>query len=122
MAAWFRTYVRLRVHYTIDRVCHQGQLALPVGTGRRFIAAAWIAVCWPSTLAASGHATPTGMVVREVHCNTCEGGGAGLRTYLRGFRGVHKQYLHLYAVTYETMVNAKRITQAVVRRMCFAAP
>jgi len=59
--------------------------------------------------------------VREVHCNTCEGGAAGLRTYLRGFRGVHKQYLHLYAVTYETMVNAKRITQAVVRRMCFAA-
>ncbi len=27
--------------------------------------------------------------VREVHCNTCEGAGAGLRTYLRRFRGVH---------------------------------
>jgi transposase len=27
---------------------------------------------------------------REVHCNSCEGAGTGLRTYLRGFRGVHK--------------------------------
>jgi transposase-like protein len=27
---------------------------------------------------------------REVHCNTCEGAGAGLRTYLRAFRGGHK--------------------------------
>jgi hypothetical protein len=29
--------------------------------------------------------------IREVHCNSCE--GAGLRTYLRVFRGVHKKYL-----------------------------
>jgi hypothetical protein len=27
---------------------------------------------------------------REVHCNSCEGAGAGLRTYLRVFRGMHK--------------------------------
>ena len=26
--------------------------------------------------------------VREVHCNTCEGAGAALRTYLRAFRGL----------------------------------
>jgi hypothetical protein len=32
---------------------------------------------------------------REVHCNTCEGAGAALRTYLRAFRGVHKQSLPL---------------------------
>jgi transposase len=32
---------------------------------------------------------------REVHCNTCEGAGTGLRTYLRTFRGVHKRYLKL---------------------------
>jgi hypothetical protein len=32
---------------------------------------------------------------REARCNTCEGAGAALRTYLRVFRGVHKQYLHL---------------------------
>jgi hypothetical protein len=33
---------------------------------------------------------------REVHGHTCEGTGAALRTYLRTFRGVHEQYLHLY--------------------------
>jgi hypothetical protein len=55
---------------------------------------------------------------REVHCNTCEGAGAGLRTYLRVFRGVHKQYLHLYVATYEAMVNAKWVTPALIQRMC----
>ena len=58
---------------------------------------------------------------REVHCNTCEGAGAALRTYLRAFRGVHKQYLHLYVATYEAMVNAKRITPALIRRMCLGS-
>jgi hypothetical protein len=38
---------------------------------------------------------------REVHGNSCEGAGAALCTYLRAFRGVHKQYLHLYVATYE---------------------
>lgn len=56
--------------------------------------------------------------VREVHCNTCEGAGAGLRTFLRVFRGVHKFYLAEYVACYETMTNAKRITPEVVRRMC----
>jgi transposase len=55
---------------------------------------------------------------REVHCNTCEGVGAALRTYLRAFRGVHKPYLHLYVATYEAMVNAKRVTSHSIRRMC----
>ena len=55
---------------------------------------------------------------REVHCNTCEGAGAALRTYLRAFRGVHKRHLHLYVATYEAMVNAKRITPELIRRMC----
>ena len=55
---------------------------------------------------------------REVHCNTCEGAGAALRTYLRAFRGVHKQYLHLYVATYEAMANAKRVTPALIQRMC----
>ena len=57
---------------------------------------------------------------REVHCNTCEGAGAGLRTHLRAFRGVHKQYLHLYVATYEAMVNTKRVTSHLIRRMCMA--
>ncbi len=56
--------------------------------------------------------------IREVHCNTCEGAGAGLRTFLRMFRGVHKFYLAEYVACYETMTNAKRITPDVLRRMC----
>jgi transposase len=55
---------------------------------------------------------------REVHCNTCEGAGAALRTYLRAFRGVHKRYLYLYVATYEAMVNTKRVTPTLIRRMC----
>jgi transposase-like protein len=55
---------------------------------------------------------------REVHGHTCEGAGAGLRTYLRSFRGVHKQYLHLYVATYEAMRNTKRVTPMLVQRMC----
>ena len=57
--------------------------------------------------------------VREVHCNSCEGAGSGLRTFLRIFRGVHKYYLADYVATYETMANAKRITSIVIRRMCY---
>lgn len=60
--------------------------------------------------------------VREVHCNSCEGAGTGLRTYLREFRGVHKQYLHLYVATYEAMINAKRITAELIQRMCRPRP
>mgnify|MGYP003431101626 CR=1 FL=1 len=58
--------------------------------------------------------------VREVHGNTCEGAGAALRTYLRAFRGVHKRYLHLYVATYEAMINTKRVTPHLIRRMCLA--
>jgi hypothetical protein len=56
--------------------------------------------------------------VREVHCNSCEGAGAGLRSYLRAFRGVHKYYLADYVAVYETMLNAKAISAVVVQRMC----
>jgi len=55
---------------------------------------------------------------REVHCNTCEGAGTGLRTYLRMFRGVHKRYLKFYVATYEAMSNAKRITSTLIQCMC----
>jgi transposase len=58
---------------------------------------------------------------REVHCNTCEGAGAALRTYLRAFRGVHKRYLHLYVAMYEALVNTKRVTPKLIRRMCVRA-
>src|SRR5918911_2347068 len=55
---------------------------------------------------------------REVHGNRCEGAGTELRTYLRAFRGVHKQSLHLYVATYEALVNTKRVTPHLIRRMC----
>jgi hypothetical protein len=55
---------------------------------------------------------------REVHGNTCEGAGAALRTSLRAFRGVHKPYLQLDVATDDAMVNAKRITSDLIRRMC----
>jgi transposase len=57
---------------------------------------------------------------REVHGHTCEGAGAALRTYLQAFRGVHKRYLHLYVAMYEAMVNTKRVTPQLIRRMCIA--
>jgi len=59
-----------------------------------------------------------GTVRREVHCHACEGAGAALRTDLRAFRGVHKQYLYLYGATYEAMVHTKRVTPHLIRRMC----
>jgi transposase-like protein len=59
---------------------------------------------------------------REVHCNSCEGAGAALRSYLRVFRGVHKQYLHLYVATYEAMVNTKHVTPELIQRMCIGDP
>jgi hypothetical protein len=51
-------------------------------------------------------------------CNCCEGAGPALCTYVRAFRGVHKPYLHLYVATYEAMVDAKRISPELIRRMC----
>lgn len=55
---------------------------------------------------------------REVHCNSCEGSGASVRTYLRRFRGVRKDYLADYCACYETMYNAKRISPDVIQKMC----
>jgi hypothetical protein len=54
---------------------------------------------------------------REGHGKSCEGAGTGLRTYLRGFRGVQKYSRAEYVAASETMRNAKRITPAVVQRM-----
>lgn len=56
---------------------------------------------------------------RSYHCNTCEGAGAGLRTFLRPFRGVHKVYLQSYVATYEALVNAKRVSPTLICRMCW---
>ena len=57
--------------------------------------------------------------IREVHCNSCEGAGTGLRNYLRQFKGVNKENLCGYVASYETMYNAKRVSAVVIRKMCF---
>ncbi len=57
--------------------------------------------------------------VREVHCNSCEGAGAALRTFLRPFRGVHQAYLQYYVATYEALINAKCVTPTLIGRMCW---
>lgn len=59
---------------------------------------------------------------REVHCNTCEGTGAALRTFLRPFRGFHQRYLTDYVSTYEALVNAKHVSSALICRMCWPPP
>lgn len=56
--------------------------------------------------------------LREVHGHTCEGAGAALRTDRRVFRGVHQPYWHLDVATYEAVINAKRVTPPLIRRMC----
>lgn len=59
---------------------------------------------------------------REVPCHSCEGAGTALRTSLRAFRGVHKQYLYLYVATSEAMVHTTRVTPQLIRRMCVGNP
>ena len=39
--------------------------------------------------------------IQEVHCNTLEGIWAGLRNFLRPFRGIHKEYLAHYLAMFE---------------------
>jgi hypothetical protein len=55
---------------------------------------------------------------RELQGHTCEGAGAALRTYLRAFRGGHKPDVHRSVATDEAMVNTKRVTPELIRRMC----
>ncbi len=52
--------------------------------------------------------------VREVHTNTAEGMGSGLRTFLRPFRGVSKHFLSGYVAIHEFRVNLKRVTAAFI--------
>ena len=56
---------------------------------------------------------------REVHCNTCEGAGTGLRNCLRIFCGVHKRNLHLYVALFQATYNAKSISPSLIQRMCY---
>jgi hypothetical protein len=58
------------------------------------------------------------LLLQEKHTSELERDRPDRRT----FRGVHKQYLHLYAATYEAMINTKRVTPELIRRMCICAP
>ncbi len=53
--------------------------------------------------------------LREVHRNTMEGIWAGLRNFLRPFRGVHKDYLAQYVAMFEWAHNLKHITHSFLR-------
>jgi transposase-like protein len=55
--------------------------------------------------------------IREVHNNTQEGLWTGLRTFLRPFRGVNKEYLYQYVVIFEWGHNIKRVTPEFIRAM-----
>jgi transposase len=51
-----------------------------------------------------------GAGIREVHPNTAEGMGTGLRTFLRPFRGVHKRLVSGYVAIHALRINLKRIS------------
>lgn len=53
----------------------------------------------------------------ETHTNSQEGLWAGLRTFLRPFRGVHKRYLHGYIAIHEFSVNLKAISPDFIARL-----
>lgn len=55
--------------------------------------------------------------INEVHCNTMEGVWTGLRNYLRIFRGVRKDRLHLYIAIFEWSHNIKTATTEFLRTM-----
>ena len=71
----------------------------------------------PATGCMSGCATMMGMADARFTATPVKGAGAALCTSLGAFRGVHKEYLHFYVATYEAMVNTKRITPELIRRM-----
>jgi transposase len=53
--------------------------------------------------------------IREVHVNTLEGIWTGLRTFLRPFRGVNKEYLEQYVIMFEWHFNLKTVTDDFLR-------
>jgi hypothetical protein len=55
--------------------------------------------------------------IREVHCNTREGLGTGLRNSLRPFRGVSKKYLNQEVAMFEWAYNVKRATVGFLRAL-----
>ena len=55
-----------------------------------------------------------GAGMRAVHTTTPAGMGAGVRTFLRVLRGVHKRYLRGYVAIHECHVNLKVLSVRVI--------
>ena len=55
--------------------------------------------------------------IREVHCNTLEGIWAGLRNFLRPFRGIHQDYLAQYVAMFEWEYNLKIVNHTFLRTL-----
>src|SRR5262249_16625745 len=55
--------------------------------------------------------------VREVHNNTLEGLGTGLRNFLRPFRGVNKWFLGQYVSMFEWAYNIKEASLEFLRTL-----
>ena len=55
--------------------------------------------------------------LREVHCNTLEGLWAGLRTFLRPFRGVSKWFLDEYVGIFVWVQTLKAVTTDFLRAL-----
>jgi transposase len=55
--------------------------------------------------------------IREVHNNTCEGLWAGLRTFLRPFRGTSKWFLDEYVCIFQWIANTKTIATEFLRAL-----
>lgn len=53
----------------------------------------------------------------EIHTNSCEGMWAGLRHFLRPFRGINKRCLAGYIAIYELRVNFKAITPVFIANL-----
>jgi hypothetical protein len=64
----------------------------------------------------------TGEQRLEVHCTTCEGTGAALRTHLRTLQGcaqVVSASICRDVGTYEAIVNTKRVTPELIQGICY---
>src|SRR5262249_37837820 len=71
---------------------------------------------------APGRSTPTGVGVREVHCNTMEGLWTGVRNFLRPFRGVSKWYEAQYVAVIQWCNSLKEVTDEFLRVLLGVAP
>jgi hypothetical protein len=56
-----------------------------------------------------------GAGIREVHVNTPEGIGTGVRNLLRPFRGVNKVDLEQHIIMFQWAYNQKAVTDAFLR-------